>query len=103
MNKNNMFKKGQSLPLNTIVIAILVILVLVVIIVFFTTNVGNTGNEINNHGSVGDCNADTNPAIKTLGYTQAQYTEKADCTDRGGNSIAAVSKDEDGNICCGWK
>jgi hypothetical protein len=38
-------KKGQSLPLNTIVIAILVIIVLLVIIVFFTSNVAKVGDQ----------------------------------------------------------
>ena len=102
MTNKNLFKKGQSLPLNTIVIAILVILVLLVIIVFFTTKIGTTGEELDNKGSVEICDADKNPAIKTLGYTTTTYTTKADCKDRKGSVISIVSKDEDGNICCGW-
>ena len=98
-----MFKKGQGLPLNTIVIAILVILVLVVIIVFFTTNVGKTGDELENQGSVSACDAGSNPAIKTLGHKSAQYADEDDCTDRGGSVLDMVSADKDGKACCGWK
>lgn len=103
MKFNKFFKKGQALPLNTIVIAILVILVLLVIIVFFTSNVGETGQTIDNQGSVTACNVDSNPAVKTLGYTSAEYLDEADCSDRRGEKISAVSKNEDGEICCGWK
>ena len=62
----NKFKKGQSLPLNTIVIAILVIIVLLVIIVFFTTQVGNTGDQLDANNP-SQCN-ENNPALSTLGY-----------------------------------
>lgn len=63
-------KKGQSLSLNTIVIAILVIVVMLVIIVFFTTRVGDTGQQLDeNNPSVCSLN---NPAIATLGYEDAR-------------------------------
>lgn len=103
MKFNNMFKKGQSLPLNTIVIAILVILVLVVIVVFFTTSVTNTGEKIESN-SVDSCSVDTNNVLKTLGYESAQYLEEDDCKDRSGTVISSnvVSKNDDGEICCAW-
>lgn len=67
----NKIKNGQSLPLNTIVIAMLVIVVLLVIIVFFTSSVGKSGKTI-------DANSPTacslnNPAISSLGYTKVEY------------------------------
>jgi ABC-type Na+ efflux pump permease subunit len=62
-------KKGQALPLNTIVIAILVIVVLLVIIVFFTSSVGESGDAIQGQ-SVTQCKPE-NPALITLGYKEA--------------------------------
>ena len=41
-----MNKKGQSLPLNTVVIAVLVILVLVVVIIFFLGGMGGLTSKI---------------------------------------------------------
>jgi hypothetical protein len=67
MNLLKNLKKGQALPLNTIVIAILVIVVLLVIIVFFTSQVGETGQALEGQ-SVTQCTA-SNPALATLGYT----------------------------------
>lgn len=103
MKFNKFFKKGQALPLNTIVIAILVILVLLVIVMFFTSNVGETGETIENQGSVSACDVSSNPAIKTLGYRTAEYLDADDCSDRRGTEISVVSKNDDGEICCGWK
>lgn len=55
---------GQSLPLNTIVIAILVIVVMLVIIVFFTSQVGDTGNTLNENNPT-QCNIN-NPALVAI-------------------------------------
>ena len=80
-------KKGQALPLNTIVIAILVIVVLLVIIVFFTGQVGQTGEALEGQ-SVTQCNL-VNPTLATLGYTDAIPKESGDsCED-----ILSGSKD----------
>ena len=77
LNKN---KLGQSLPLNTIVIAILVIIVLLVIIVFFTTQVGSTGDQLDDN-SASQCSLN-NPAIATLGYTSIQPIKDGEkCSD----------------------
>jgi ABC-type Na+ efflux pump permease subunit len=67
MNLLKNLKKGQALPLNTLVIAILVIVVLLVIIVFFTSSVGDSGKAIKGQ-SVTQCSS-SNPALATLGYT----------------------------------
>ncbi len=100
MNSIKRFRKGQSLPMNTIVIAILVIIVLLVIIVFFTNSLGETGSSIEDNGQVNACSVDSNPAIKTLGYSSAKYVEESDCD---GEKISIVKNDEDDNVCCGWK
>ncbi|MDA3855600.1 MAG: hypothetical protein PF569_05040 [Candidatus Woesearchaeota archaeon] len=98
------FKKGQSLPLNTIVIAILVIIVLLVIIVFFTSNVGKTGNQINEQ-SAASC-SDSNPALSTIGYTDIEeYPENSGCPS-GTNRISIIptrTEDDIEYICCGTK
>ena len=103
----NNIKKGQALPLNTIVIAILVVIVLLVIVVFFTTNVGRTGNQI---GEVAGCN-DNNAALTTVGWSQmAQVNEVAsdalDTSCAAGKEriklVPSVKNDDDTyNICCG--
>lgn len=67
MNNKNLHRKAQSLPLNTIVIAILVILVLLVIIVFFTSNVGESGETLN---QVSGCNLN-NPVLSSIGVQSA--------------------------------
>jgi hypothetical protein len=51
---NSIKKKGQALPLNTIVIAILVVIVLLVIILVFVNQTSDTGDTLN---SVKGCDA----------------------------------------------
>jgi hypothetical protein len=79
MNLLKNLKKGQALPLNTIVIAILVIVVLLVIIVFFTSQVGETGESLEGQ-SVTQCNL-INPSLATLGYTDAIPKEEGRTCD----------------------
>ena len=79
MNLLKNLKKGQALPLNTIVIAILVIVVLLVIIVFFTSQVGETGEALEGQ-SVTKCDL-TNPALATLKYTDARDKEEGKTCD----------------------
>jgi hypothetical protein len=87
MNLLKNLKKGQALPLNTIVIAILVIVVLLVIIVFFTSQVGETGEALEGQ-SVTQCNL-INPTLATLGYSDAVPKQAGDnCED-----ILSGSKD----------
>lgn len=64
MVKNLFNNKAQSLPLNTIVIAVLVVIVLLVIIVFFTSNVGESGETLNQN-SASACSI-SNPALATI-------------------------------------
>jgi uncharacterized membrane protein len=88
MNLLKNLKKGQALPLNTIVIAILVIVVLLVIIVFFTSQVGETGEALEGQ-SVTKCDA-SNPALATLKYTSADIEKIAAgeiCPDDYKNAI----------------
>ena len=96
MNLLKKIKKGQALPLNTIVIAILVIVVLLVIIVFFTSSVGDAGDSIKEH-SVSECRI-SNPVLSTLGYIGFQSKDQADNDKRykpfSGVSDCYVSKDD---------
>ncbi len=80
MTRKFSFKKGQGLPLNTIVLAILVIIVLLVIVVFFTTRVGEAGKQLDTQSTTA-CES-TNPALSTAGYigfaSEDQYNSKPD-------------------------
>jgi hypothetical protein len=69
-------RKGQGMPLNTIIIAIIVIVVLVVIILIFTGQIrifGDTTEEARNEcqRAFGMCvtGADANAACQTRGLT----------------------------------
>lgn len=109
------FRKAQSLPLNTIVIAVLVIIVLLVIIVFFTSNVGETGEQISSN-SPGSCSI-SNPTIKTLGYLHAEYSTSGDIDSCAHSAFEVISiipraqgdesicgtKVQEGAVCCGTK
>lgn len=109
MDMLNKVKKGQSLPLNTIVIAILVIIVLLIIVVFFASNMGKQGEQLN---SLSGCDA-SNGAIAALGYKTAEAIEvdkdKVECSASNQERISIIpSKAVDGNdqkvmICCGSK
>ena len=90
-------RKGQGLPLNTIVIAILVIIVLLVIIVFFTTRVGETGDQLDEN-SASACDPG-NPAISTA-YPDATNTDvnsRSECNN-GEERVPGISTDE--GVCC---
>ncbi len=92
MNLLKNLKKGQALPLNTIVIAILVIVVLLVIITFFTGSVGDSGKAIDEQ-SISQCNL-KNPTLATLGYTQAVPKadgQTCDETLTGSTNAAGIS------------
>ena len=77
MKKNKVFKKGQALPLNTIVIAILVVIVLVVIVVSFTNSQGEQ-NKVMEQNGASACST-SNGIISTLGYKSAEW--RVDCMD----------------------
>ncbi len=111
----NLFKKAQSLSLNTIVIAMLVIIVLLVIIVFFTGSISKTGNTIDEN-DITLCSIN-NPAIKSLGYLHAEYSTSSDgksCEDSRFEIISIIPKAKtegkicdktfvEGAVCCGTK
>ena len=107
MKLNN---KAQSLPLNTIVIAILVIIVLLVIVVFFVSKMGENTETLNQQ-SASTCSV-SNPAIATFGYTDANQNSVFDENHEnygcrvGWERISAIPiKEENGNklVCCGTK
>lgn len=99
--------KGQALPLNTIVIAILVIIVLLVIIVFFTSKMGDSGDTLNDNNPT-KCKM-TNPAITALGYEDTdKVADGAECSSigPGWSKISIVPKwteDQEEMTCCGYK
>ena len=103
-------KKAQSLPLNTIVIAILVIIVLLVIIVFFTSKVGESGDQLN---TISGCTIE-NPAISTLGYKKVATLKAGKdaldkCDDKYPERVSIIpTKANPDNtdqvlVCCGTK
>ena len=107
MKLNNKIRKGQSLPLNTIVIAMLVIIVLLVIIVFFTSSVSKSGDTISKNSATA-C-AMSNPVITTLGYKEVKSVKinnkgKPITTDEvnGYQKISSVpiERNNDGNFSC---
>lgn len=59
MNFSNLHKRAQSLPLNTIVIAILVVIVLLIIIVTFTDSFTDSNESLN---QASGC-TETNPLV----------------------------------------
>ena len=99
MKPFNAMRKGQGLPLNTIVIAILVIIVLLVIIVFFTTRVGDTGDQLDQQ-SANQCNI-SNPAISTVygNANNAEAVSEGQCTDNNQRTMPGISTEE-GQVCC---
>jgi len=101
MELNKYFnKKGQGLPLNTIVIAMLVIIVLVVIILYFTTNMGRAGSQMEEN-SITKCD-NSNVALSTIYEEIAEANEKTGCTkpkERIG-TVPAWNKSGTMKICC---
>jgi len=106
MNLKKMFRKGQSLPLNTVVISILVILVLVIIIFYFTTSMSENGNAIEeNTKGVNGCEVGSY-IIDADKYDDAAYDEHPDgdtkgkkCKD-GWDRIYGAKDDKQGRVCC---
>ena len=95
-------KSAQSLPLNTIVIAMLVIIVLLVIIVFFTSSVSKSGDTINQNSA--DLCTSSNPVVKGLGYIHAEYSTSEDgksCADSRFEVISVIPKAGEGISICG--
>lgn len=92
-----MNKKGQGLPLNTIVIAALVIIVLVFLILIFTGRLGDFGLKLD----------DTSETCKgTIKYGTDVYTLKevkaGSCSGTTLREFERPTK-EANNVCCGTK
>ena len=106
MNMFNNIKKGQGLPLNAIVLAILVIIVLLVIILFFTGKMGDFGKNVDTQNAVfSDCSLG-NSLIVDRGYSYVGYDlydkDLNGCSDIS-KPIIGIAKDSDGRVCCGLK
>jgi len=99
MNVLNKIRKGQGLPLNTIVIAILVIIVMLVIIVFFTSKVGQSGDTIDDTtDSLRACEVGSF-LIPNDKYESADPVKSGECNTAGKNVIPGVKVPED-HVCC---
>jgi len=99
MKKNKVFKKGQALPLNTIVIAILVVIVLVVIVVSFTNSQGEQNKVLEDNGA--NVCSTNNGIISTLGYRSAEW--RTDCTedeDPFTRIATRTNSNGDTEVCC---
>lgn len=92
MNLSNLHKKAQSLPLNTIVIAILVVIVLLIIIVTFTDSFTGSNDAIS---EASGC-SETNPLVG-LKYQNPYWSESAN--DDDDVRIAGVPKNSDDESC----
>jgi len=82
-----MSKRGQGLPLNTIIIAILVLVVLVILIVIFTGKIGFFGKSLD------ECPAGPQNCRDTAG----------ECKSFGPNTVAIPMNcrpDEGIDYCC---
>lgn len=76
-------RRGQGLPLNTIIVAIIVIVVLVVVILIFTSNIKHSN--------------DTLQSCTTQGGTCSGLTAQK-CSDSGGHSLGKL--DCTTGVCC---
>lgn len=110
MKYNNFFnKKGQGLPLNTVVLAILVVLVLVILIVYFTTSMTKSGNDIEtNTQAVNACEVGSY-IISADDYSDASnkdkgHTNNVTCdTKNNWVRIYSGKTGENGYVCCALK
>lgn len=106
----NRIKKGQGLPLNTIVLAILVIIVLLVIIVFFTSKMGDTSQQLDDNAQIAQCST-KNVAITSLGYKSVSYdySDNAGVCNTGYSKLSIVPDEKGtdglatGRVCCASK
>ena len=100
MNILNKNKKGQGLPLQTIVIAILVIIVLLVIVLFFVTKMADAGSGVDTaKEGFTECVAGSYGIGDD--YVGVDYYEKCDV---GYTRFYTVPKrTSDNYVCCGMK
>ena len=99
--------KGQALPLNTIVIALLVVVVLVVVIVAFTSNMGSSNEALANNAPTKECSIE-NTAISALGYKEAKYSSSNQNCGEGFTSLVGFGRevtdglpsDNGRQLCC---
>jgi len=82
-----MLKRGQGLPLNTIIIAVIVLIVLVILIVIFTGKIGFFGKSLD------ECAAGQNRCVDSA----------TDCDQFGPNTVAIPVNclpDKGVDYCC---
>lgn len=88
-------KSGESLPLNTIVIAILVVIVLLVIIVFFTGEMGEAGDQIGDQTGAAEACSFENPSLSEDDWRSLEDTDDDGNCPEGYQNVPGVSD------CCG--
>ena len=90
-----MHKKGQSISINTIIIAAIALAVLVVLFVIFTGRF-----KIFSEGVSSTASCENN--CKALGKTRGEASNKQVCNDGGGTYIPGSYTDlsNKDNVCC---
>jgi ABC-type glycerol-3-phosphate transport system permease component len=97
MNFKNLHNKAQSLPLNTIVIAILVVIVLLIIIVTFTDSFTGSNEAI---GDATSCSPD-NPSLSNYQLVRPSDSCDLDGEERIFTARLTEQQKEQGSLCCG--
>lgn len=92
MNFSNLHKRAQSLPLNTIVIAILVVIVLLIIIVTFTDSFTDSNDSLN---EASGCSL-TNPLV-SINYQAPVGWEESTYSGDKQRVTGVPSRDNNGN------
>lgn len=75
-------RRGQGLPLNTIIVAIIVIVVLVVVVLIFTSNIKHSNDTLNG------CLAQGGSCAPSCPSSTGTNIGKLDCT---GSQVCCVS------------
>ena len=101
INKNNFLKniKGQGLPLNTIVIAILVVIVMVVVIMMFNGGTKDAQKDMDNLGD-GFSGCSIKNTLYSM-YDVVGALSPEECKTKGGTRLIS-SVEKESEICCGY-
>ena len=90
------YRKAQSLPLNTIVIALLVVIVLVVVVLAFTSNIGTTNQTLSDANA---CSSDNSAITVIYDVEKYEIASNPGSCESGSTRIPGVNAGE-GNVCC---
>ena len=88
-----MNKKGQSISINTIIVAAIGLAVLVVLFLIFTGRLGIFTKGIEDTASCQN-------SCKALGMSKDQADDKERCDEKAGTYVAGKYSDATGVCCC---